>query len=244
MSGHSHWSTIQRTKQAEDKKRGKLFSRLSREIAIAARSGANPQANFKLRLSLEKAKSANMPKEKIERAIKRGSGKGEREALEEVVYEGFGPAGVGIIVEAMTDNRQRTTAELRRIFESRGGSLAGPGAVAHQFKLMGLVAVEKDKEPQERMLQIMDLGDVEDVEEAGDAIEVYTQLGDLERVKRALESLGLKIKSFGLIRKPLVVIPIKGKKTAEQVLGLMNQLEEHDEVQRTDANFDIDPELL
>ena len=243
MSGHSHWSTIKRKKETEDRKRGKLFSKLSREIAIAGRSGGDRQTNFQLRLAIERAKSANMPKQNIERAIKKGSGEGEKGKLEEVVYEGFGPAGVGIIVEVMTDNRQRTTAEIRKIFERRGGSLAGPGAVAHQFRLMGLAAVEKGEQPQETILKIMDLG-VEDVEEAEDAIEVYAKTENLEKIKRMLEESGFKVKSFRLTRRPLVEIPIKEKKVADKILELMNALEEHDDVQNTAANFDIDPRLL
>jgi len=244
MSGHSHWSTIKRKKEAEDQKRGKLFSRFAREIAIAARLGADPETNFKLRLAIERAKNANMPKEKIEKAIKRGSGEGERRKLEEVVYEGFGPAGVGVIAEAMTDNRQRTTAEIRRIFESKGGSLAGPGAVAHQFRLMGLVVLEKEENSQETILKVMDFDGVEDIEEAEDAIEVYVKSKDLEKVRRKLEEAGFKVKSFELTRKPLVEVPIKEKKTADQILSLMEELEEHSDIQRAYANFDIDTSLL
>lgn len=243
MSGHSHWRTIQRVKQAEDQKRGKLFSRLSREVSIAARSGSDPETNFKLRLAIKRAQDANMPKSNIERAIKKGSGKGEKGVLEEVVYEGFGPAGVGIIVEAMTDNRQRTTAEMRKIFEKRGGSLAGPGSVSHQFKLMGLLVVEKGKNPQETVLKIMDF-EVEDIDEMADALEVYTKPDNLMKVRQELESAGLKVKSFELVRKPLVEIPIKDKKTADQILELMEALEDHGDVQKTAANFDIDPKLL
>lgn len=243
MSGHSHWSTIQRKKQAEDTKRGRLFSRLSREISIAARSGSDPASNFKLRLAVERAKAANMPKNKIENAIRKGSGKGKGGSLEEVVYEGFGPGRVGIIVTALTNNRQRTVAEIKKIFEKKGGALAGPGAVAYQFKLMGLIAVEKDQDSDEAILKIMDLG-IEDVEEAEDAIEVYTLPKELEKTKKNLESAGFKVKSFGLIRKPSVTIPIKDKKTADQILELMAALEEHDEVQETAANFDIKPALL
>lgn len=243
MSGHSHWATIKRKKQAEDQERGKIFSRLSREISVASRSGGDPETNFKLRLAIEKARSANMPKENIERAIKKGSGAGEKGGLQEVIYEGFGPAGVGIIVEVMTDNRLRTTAEIRKIFERKGGSLAGPGAVAHQFKSMGLVAIKKDKSPQEMILRIMDFG-VEDIEEAEDAIEVYTKPEELEKIRRDLEGAGFKVESFGLVRKPLMVIPIKEKKTADQLLELMNLLEDHVDVQNTAANFDIDPKLL
>jgi len=244
MSGHSHWSTIQRKKQAEDQKRGKIFSRLSKEIMVAARAGADPQSNFKLRLAIERAKNANMPKEKIEKAIQKGSGVGEKEGgLESVVYEGFGPAGVGIIVEAATDNRQRTAAEIKKIFERGGGKLAEPGAVSCQFKTMGLIVVEKGEKPEETILAIMDLG-VEDVEEVEDGIEVYTQPKLLEKIKNDLEKLGLQIKSWELIRRPMVVIPIKDKKTADQILGLMSTLEEHADVQKTAANFDIDSQLL
>jgi YebC/PmpR family DNA-binding regulatory protein len=243
MSGHSHWSTIQRVKQAEDAKRGKLFSKLSREITLAARSGLDPATNFKLRLAVDRAKKINMPKEKIEKAIKKGSGGEERSGLQEVLYEGFGPESVGIIVEALTDNRQRTTAEIRKIFERGGGSLAGPGAVAHQFELMGLIALEKTDRPQETILKIMDFG-VEDIDEAEDAIEVYTKPEELEKLRKELGSAGFKVKNFGLSRKPLVEIPVKKRKTLERIFELMNALEEHPDVQATAANFDIDTRLL
>ena len=239
MSGHSHWSTIQRKKQAEDKKRGKLFSRFSREIAMAARNGGGAR----LRLAIENAKNANMPKVNIERAIKKGKGTGGKGRLEEVVYEGFGPGGVGIIVEVVTDNRQRTIAEIKKIFEKKGGSLAGPGAVSHQFKLMGLLVVEKGGDSDKAILEIMDLG-VEDVEEVEDVVEIYTEPKDLEKTREKLESLGYKVKSFALTRKPLVEIPVKNKKTADRILELMSVLEEHVDVQKTAANFDIDPKLL
>ena len=238
MSGHSHWSTIQRKKQAEDKKRGKLFSKLSREISLAVRSGG-----ARLRLAVEDAKNANMPKVNIERAIKKGKGTGEKGRLEEVVYEGFGPGGVGIIVEAVTDNRQRTTAEIKKIFKKKGGSLAGPGAVCHKFKLMGSLAVEKRGDVDKMILEIMDLG-VEDIEEVEDVVEIYTKPKDLEKTREKLESLGYKVKSFTLARKPLIEMPIKNRKTADQILELMSILEEHVDVQKIAANFDIDSELL
>lgn len=243
MSGHSHWSTIKRKKQADDQERGKVFSRLSKEIIVAARAGADPESNFKLRLAVERARSANMPKDKIDNAIEKGSGEGKKGGLEEVVYEGFGPSKVGIMVSALTDNRQRTAAEIKNIFEKRGGSLAGPGAVSYQFKLMGLIALEKRQNPDEDILKIMDL-EVEDVSEVEDAIEVYTLPKELEKTKKELENQGFQVKSFGLVRKPLVMIPVKDKKTADQVLELMVALEEHDEVQETAANFEIDPSLL
>jgi len=239
MSGHSHWATIKRKKEAEDIKRGKIFSKFSREITVAAKDGSDAR----LRLAIDRAKTANMPKSKIDNAVKKGTGEGKKGGLKEIIYEGFGPQGVGIIVEALTDNRKRTTAELRKIFEKGGGSLGGPGTVSHQFKRTGLLVVAKGDDSEETVLKIMDLG-VEDVEEVEDAIEVYTRPQEMQKYKQELTDLGLKVKSFNLVRKPLVIVQIKDKKTAEKTLSLMNALEDYDDVQRTDASFDIEPDIL
>lgn len=242
MSGHSHWATIKRKKETEDQKRGKVFSRLSREITLAAKTGADPESNAKLRLAIERARTANMPGSNIEKAIKKSASwrsEGKGGGLEEVVYEGFGPNSIAVIIEALTDNRQRTTAEIRKILERKGGSLAGPGAVVHQFQRLGLLTVKKTIDIQETILKIMDLANIEDVIEAEDVIEVYTQPNYLETVRQALLKIGLEIKSFSLIWQPRTPQLIKKGNAAEQALNLMNELEEQADVQAASAAFEI-----
>ncbi|OGV89953.1 hypothetical protein A2Z41_02890 [Microgenomates group bacterium RBG_19FT_COMBO_39_10] len=242
MSGHSKWSTIKRQKEATDIKRGKVFSKLAKAITIAAVEGADLEKNFKLRLEVERAKQANMPKENIERAIAKVTGKGDSK-LEEVVYEGYGPEGVAIIIEAATDNRNRTTADVKNIFERGGGKLTGPGAVDYQFKSMGLVTVEKSSKTDEQILRIIDLG-VEDVDEATDALEVYVEPGKLAEIREQLSQANFKILDAELVKQPKNEIKIINPAKANKVLKLMNSLHEHDDIQRVFANFNIPEEVL
>jgi len=243
MSGHSKWSTIKRQKEVTDIKRGKIFSKLAKAITLAAHEGINPETNFKLRLEIEKAKQANMPKENIERAIARVSGGAGEERLGEIVYEGYGPGGVAIIAEAATNNRNRTTAEMKQLFERGGGSLGGPGTVTYQFKPMGLITVEKSDKPDEQILKIIDLG-VEDVEEAKDALEVYIQSQNLGKVREKLNQSGFKVLNAELVKQPKNEIQITDPQKAAKVLKLMNSLQEHEDIQRVFANFDIPEEVL
>lgn len=243
MSGHSKWSTIKRQKETTDIKRGKIFSKLAKAITLAAREGADPETNFKLRLEMERAKQANMPKENIERALRKAQGKLGKGQLEEVIYEGYGPEGVAIIAEAATDNRNRTTAEMKKLFERGGGSLSGPGTVSYQFKPGGLITVEKTGKPDEQILKIIDLG-VEDVEEAKDALEVYIQSQKLGEVRKKLNQGGFKVLSAELVRQPKNEIQIRDPEKAAKVLKLMDNLQEHDDIQRIFANFDIPEEVL
>lgn len=243
MSGHSKWSTIKRQKGAEDQRRGLTFSKLVRVIAVAARDGGDPESNFKLRLAIDQAKAANMPKETIKRAVERGAGKEGREEFKQASYEGYGPSGVAILVEALTDNRKRTVSHLKNIFERGGGNLASPGSVAYQFKKMGLITLAKPKDVDKAMLSIIDLG-VEDVEEATDAIEVYTKPTDLDKFKAKLKDSGFEILDAQICMRPKTVVAIKGKKEAEKVLRLMENLEAQDDVQRVFANFDIKEYLV
>jgi len=238
MSGHSKWSTIKRQKEAADKKRGLVFSKLARAISLAAREGPDPAMNFKLRLAVEKAKQANMPKQNIERAIKKGSGGGEGEKWQEIVYEGYGPAGVAVIVEAVTDNRNRTTSEIKNIFERGGGSLASPGAVAYQFEKMGMITLKKPAAAEEAILSIIDLG-AQDVEEATDAIEVYTRPEELEATARKLQAKGFLIQDRELVMRPKTTVKISDREKGEKVLKLLELLENHDDVQKVFANFDL-----
>jgi YebC/PmpR family DNA-binding regulatory protein len=243
MSGHSKWSTIKRQKGAEDKKRGLVFSKLSRAITVAARGGSDPEANVKLRLAIEEAKAANMPKDTIKRAIERGSGRGGAEVFEEVSYEGYGPSGAAVLVEVLTDNKNRTVSAIKKIFERGGGNLATPGSVAYQFEKTGLITIKKPKESDQAILSIIDLG-VEDVEEAIDAIEVYTKPADLEKFREKLKTSGFEVLETKIYMRPKTIVAIKEKKEAQKILRLMENLESHDDVQRVFANFDIKKELI
>ena len=243
MSGHSKWSTIKRQKETTDIKRGKIFSKLAKAITIAASDGIDPNTNFKLRLEIEKAKQANMPKENIERAIAKAGGEAGEGQLEEVIYEGYGPEGVAVIAEAATDNRNRTTAEIKNLFERVGGRLGGPGAVAYQFQPMGLITVEKFTNPDEQVLKIIDLG-VEDVEEAIDAIEVYTLPKNLSQVRDKLVQSDFQVLNVELVKQPKNEVAINRPEKAAKVLKFMDNLQEHDDIQKIYANFDIPEEVL
>jgi len=244
MSGHSHWATIKRQKETTDLYRGKIFSKISRAIAIAARDGDDPETNFKLRLAIEKAKQANMPKENILRAIKRGGGKGEgEERWEEVSFEGYGPEGIGIIIEAVTDNKNRTTAEIKNMFEREGGSLAGPGAVSYQFKKMGLLTVEKLANVDDQILKLIDFG-AQDVEEVNDGIEVYIHPEQLKEAREKIEKAGFRVKSAELVMKPTLPVVVNDPQKAQRVLKFMESLEDYEDIQKVYANFDIPDEIL
>lgn len=242
MSGHSHWATIQRKKQVEDRKRGKIFSKLSRLIAVAAKDNPNPETNFKLRLAIDQAKQVNMPKENIERALRKAQGKLEA-GFEEVVYEGYGPGKVAILVECLTDNKNRTSSEIKKIFERRGGVLADPGAVAYQFRKLGLITVPINGQAEERMLKLMDLP-IEDIEEIEEVIEVYTLPKKLSVIKEKIEGIGLPIIDASLVFRPTTQLRIEDRALAAKILTLMEALEDHDDVQKTYANFDIQKDLL
>lgn len=246
MSGHSKWSTIKRQKEATDARRGAIFTKVGDAIAVAVRKGGgitDPEKNFALRLAIEKARQFNMPSENVKRAIERGAGKEKGTALEEVTYEGYGPGGIAIIVEAATDNKQRTAQEVKNIFERKGGTLAGPGAVSYQFSQMGLLTLEKPKNVEEAILKIIDLG-VEDVEEAQDAIEVYSQPQNLEIMKQKLAPLGFKVSSSEIVMRPKQIVEIKDPGLARKVLEFADELEEISDVQKIFANFDIPPEIV
>lgn len=242
MSGHSHWSTIQRKKGVADRKRGQIFSKYSRLITTAVKGNPNPETNFKLRLAIDLAKEVNMPKENIERILRKAQGK-LGAGFEEVIYEGYGPGKVAILVECLTDNKNRTNAEIKKIFETKGGSLAQSGAVAYQFKRMGLVTVPVDSQKEERMLKLMDLP-IEDVEEEAGVIQVYTKPKDLAEIKEKAGQMGIPVSEASLIFKPMTEITISDKKLAERVLSLMEALEDHEEITKTYANFDIQEGVL
>jgi YebC/PmpR family DNA-binding regulatory protein len=245
MSGHSKWSTIKRQKGANDAKRGALFTKVAREISVAARlGGGDPDANYRLRLAIEKARSVNMPADNIKRTIEKATGGGEADQFEEIVYEGYGPGGVALLVEAQTDNRNRTAAEVRSMFTKAGGQLAGSGAVAWQFEPRGLIVVARDGvDVDEVTLAAIDAG-AEDVDtDDEDAVEIYTAPTDLERVRSTLEGAGVPVESAEstMIAKQTVELD---ESKARQALRLVEQLEDLDDVSRVTANFDIPEELF
>jgi YebC/PmpR family DNA-binding regulatory protein len=243
MSGHSKWSTIKRKKEATDAARGKLFSKLSRAISVAVKTGggSNPDTNHKLRVAIEAARAANMPKVNIERAISKGGGP---EMFEEIMYEGFGPGGIAIILQAATDNRNRTGQEIKALFDRAGGSLAGPGAVSFNFEPKGLLVVEKEKDSESQMLRLIDVGGVEDIQETDDVIEVYVEPANLTKMRTELENKGFKIESFELVQKPKNYQTVLDEKTASRALSFLETLEGHDDIQKVYANLDIPQEVM
>jgi len=244
MSGHSKWSQIKRQKGANDAKRGQIFTKVGREIAIAAREGGgDPDANYRLRLAIDKARSVNMPAENIKRAIERAAGGSAAEQFEEIVYEGYGPGGVAILVEAATDNRNRTVADVRAIFSRAGGQLAGAGSVAWQFEPRGVIAVPRDGiDPDEVALSAIDAG-ADDIDTDGDPIEILTAPSTLEEIRRSLDSSGVAIESAELTMHPKAAIDVDVN-VAHQNLRLIESLEDLDDVQRVTANFNLPAEVL
>ncbi|RLA81587.1 MAG: YebC/PmpR family DNA-binding transcriptional regulator [Deltaproteobacteria bacterium] len=239
MAGHSKWAQIKRKKAAQDAKRGKIFTKLIREIMVAARlGGGNPDNNPRLRAAIAAAKAENMPKENIERAIKKGTGELEGTHYEEVVYEGYGPGGVAVLVEAMTDNRNRTIADIRRIFSRAGGNLGAAGCVSWLFHKKGVITVDREGVSEEQLMEVaLDAG-AEDIKEGERDYEIITDPKDLEKVKKALEEAGISYQVAEITMYPQTTVKLEGKE-AEQMLRLMEMLEEHDDVQRVYANFDI-----
>jgi YebC/PmpR family DNA-binding regulatory protein len=245
MSGHSKWSTIKRQKGANDARRGAVFTKIAREISVAARSGGgDPDANYRLRLAMDKARAVNMPQDNIKRAIEKATGGGEGEIYEEITYEGYGPGGVALLVEAATDNRNRTAAEVRSVFTKAGGQLAGTGAVAWQFSPRGLISIaSKGKAADEIALAAIDAG-ADDVDTSdSEIVEVYTDPADLQAVRTALEGGGWAVESAenAMIAKNLVELDA-GR--ARQNLRLVEALEELEDVQRVSANFDIPEDIF
>lgn len=242
MSGHSKWSTIKRAKGVTDQRRGALFSKLSRELAIAARQGgADPQMNVRLRLIIQKARDVNMPVDNITRAIQRGAGGAEGGNLAELTLEGYGPGGVAIMVAALSDNRNRTIQEVRNLLSRHGGSLAESGAVAWLFESRGVITVETPS-PEETALEAIDAG-AEDVKTEKAFIEVYTRPQDLERVRRALEAKNLKITSADIPLVPRSTIMVD-ERTAIQNLKLLDSLEEMEDVRFVNTNLDYSEAVL
>ena len=240
MSGHSKWSTIKREKGAKDAARGAVFTKLGNAIAIAARAGTDPDTNFALRLAIDKAKAANMPTANIQRAIDRIKEKGAAQ-LQEILYEGYGPGGVAILVEAATDNINRTYPEVRLAFSKHGGNIAEKGAVAFQFDHKGMIRVKGKGD--ELLMQALDAG-AEDVQEEGEESVVYTQASDLAKVRDALREGGVEILEAELTYVPNTTVEVSDKETAGKIMRLMDALDDCDDVTNTHVNFDIPEELL
>ncbi len=244
MSGHSKWAGIKHKKALVDAKRGKAFSKLTKEMIVAAKTGGGKiEANPRLRLAVAKAKEANMPNDNIERAIKKGTGELPGVNYEQVTYEGYGPGGVAIVVEALTDNKNRTTAEVRNIFSKKSGNLAGAGSVGWLFTRKGFIVVEKSKAEEERLMSVAIEGGAEDLKTEEDVYEIIANLKDYEKVRAALKDKGIEWQAAEITMIPSSYVKIEGAQ-ARQVLGLVEALEEQDDVQNVYANFDIPDQIL
>jgi YebC/PmpR family DNA-binding regulatory protein len=247
MSGHSKWSSIKHKKGAADARRGKLFSKLSRAIIVAAREGGpDPDGNATLATAIQKAKDASMPKDNIERAVARGAGgtsDGDA-AYETVTYEGYGPAGVAVFVEALTDNRNRTASEVRHIFAKNEGNLGTSGAVAWLFERKGVVIVPADSVGEDELMLVAADGGAEDIEHDGSSFQITCAPDDLTAVRRALDSAGVPVESADLTMLPKTTVSIDDEASAKKLLRLMDALEESDDVQAVYANFDIPEGIL
>ncbi len=243
MSGHSHYATIKRQKGLKDAAKGKIFSKLGRAIGIAVKTGGgmDPNANYKLRMAIDVARAQNMPKDNIDRAISKAGG--ESASIEEIAYEGFGPGGIGIIVEAATDNKNRTSQEIKNIFDKAGGNMAGPGSVSFNFDPKGLLLIKKSDNIEDQMLALIDLG-VEDVQETQDGIEIYVQSEKLGETRDVLISKGFEIESMELTRKSKNNIIISDTSLANRILKLLDNLEDYEDVQKVYANLEISDTVI
>ncbi len=244
MSGHSKWAGIKHKKALVDAKKGKLFSKLTKEMIMAAKTGGGSiETNARLRLIVTKAKEENMPNDNIDRAIKKGTGELPGISYEQVNYEGYGPGGVAIMVEALTDNKNRTTSEIRNIFTNRKGNLAGAGSVSWLFHKKGYIEVNKSKAEEEKLMSIAIESGAEDFKAEPDAYEIVTDIKDYEKVRAALKKNGIECEAAEITMIPSSYIKLQGTQ-AGQVLSLVESLEDHDDVQNVYSNFDIPDEIL
>jgi YebC/PmpR family DNA-binding regulatory protein len=245
MSGHSHWATIRHKKAAVDAKRGKLFSKLARAIMVAAKSGGgDPSMNLTLRYAIDTALAANMTRDAVERAIKKGTGEVEGVTYEQITYEGYGPGGVAVLVETMTDNRNRTASEMRKMFELRGGNLGGAGSVAWNFQKKGLITVKAEKIDEDALMErVIDAG-AEDLSNNSGTYEITCEVAHFEAVKKALADAGIAANSAELTSLPKQAVTIGDPALARRILHFMEQLDDHDDVQNVYANFDIPQEVM
>lgn len=245
MSGHSHWAGIKHKKAANDAKRGKVWSKLARMVIVAAKAGGgDPAQNLTLRYAIDKAKAANMPKDTIEKAIKKGTGEAGGVHYEEVLYEGYAPGGIAIMIEGLTDNRNRTGPEIKKIFERRGGSLGASGCVNWMFKKKGLITVRTDAVDEDVLMDVALSAGAEDMENTGEIYEITCQPDAYNELKAALQEKQIPVDSAELSMVPDTTIPVKNAETARKILNLMEDFEDHDDVQEVYANFDIPDEVL
>jgi YebC/PmpR family DNA-binding regulatory protein len=245
MSGHSKWSTIKHKKGAADAKRGKLFTRIIKELTVAARSGGgDPDGNPRLRSAIAEAKANNMPKDNIQNAIKRGTGEIEGASYEELTYEGYGPGGVAIIVEAMTDNTNRTTPEIRHIFEKNGGNLGTPGSVKFQFERKGYIGVEKSAATEEKLMEVALEAGADDLQtDDPEAFEIFTSPENFETVRQAIEKAGIATAEAKIGMFPANYVGVDESKS-KAMMKLMDALDDHDDVQNVWSNFDVPAEMV
>jgi len=244
MSGHSKWASIKHKKAVVDARRGKVFSRLAKEIIVAARhGGANPDMNPGLRTAIEAAKAANMPAANIEKAVKRGAGELEGVNYEEITYDAYGPGGAAILIHILTDNKNRTASELRRIFSRKGGNIAGVGAVSWIFSKKALIRVDRAKADEEDLFLLITEAGAEDFTTESDAYEIISSPDDFENVKKKLLENGIEWDMASITFTPNNTVKVEGKE-AQQLLALIEELEEHDDVQNVYSNFDIPDEIL
>jgi len=245
MAGHSHWAGIKHKKAVLDAKRGKLWSKLARMIIVAAKSGGgDPAANLSLRYAIDKAKAANMPKDTIEKAIKRGTGEIGGASYEEVLYEGYGPNGVAIMLEALTDNRNRTAPEIKRVFEKSGGSLGTTGCVNWMFSKKGLITVGTANVNEDELMELALGAGAEDMENTGEVYEITCDPAAYEQLKTALEGKEIPMEVAEISMVPQTMVAIEDENTARKVISLMEALEDHEDVQNAYANFDIPDEVM
>ena len=244
MSGQSKWATIKHQKGAKDKARGKLFAKILRQVEVAAREGGgDPESNATLRTMFQKARDASVPMDTIQKAIKRGTGELEGVTYESITYEGYAPGGIAVLVEVLTDNRNRTGAEVRSLFSKLGGSMAEPGAVAWQFERKGTIVVDRAADEEELMLAALDAG-AEDLADEGEAWRVTTPPSDLHKVRTAIEEAGMAVAEADLVMVPTSTVAVGDVEGARKVLRLVDSHDDHDDVQNVYANFDISDELL
>ena len=242
MAGHSHWAGIKHKKAREDAKRGKIFSKCAKQITIAARhGGGDPDANLNLKYAIDKAKQANMPRDNIERAIKKGTGELEGGDLEQITYEGYGPKGVAVMVEILTDNRNRTFGEVKKIFEKKGGNIGANGCVAWMFEVKGLFMVEESAMPEDDLMELVLEAGAEDMTTEDGLYQITSEATAFDKVKTFLEEKGVPLKGAEITRIPTNTIPLTEKEGAK-VLGLLEELDDHDDVQNVHANFDLQTE--
>jgi YebC/PmpR family DNA-binding regulatory protein len=240
MAGHNKWSKVKNVKGPADAKRGKLFTKLIKELTVAARvGGGEPDGNPRLRQAITAAKAASMPKDNIDKAIKRGTGElQDGTAIEEAVYEGYGPGGVAVIVESASDNKNRTVSDLRLIFKSHGGNFAESGSVAWMFTRHGSLVFEKEKYPEDKVMDVALESGAQDVSTHGEVVEVLTEPNEVYAAREVFERVGMHAQSAGFAYVAKTTVPVEAKDSAEKLMEMLHELEEHDDVQRVHANFD------